>query len=54
MKAENRGDSCDFTFSSLRVAGNLAKKMEIKARASGLYQVMKCGCYLMLATAFKT
>ena len=34
--------------------GNLAKKMEIKAGACGLYQVKKCFCYLMLATAFKT
>ena len=54
FKAEHSRESCEFNFSRLRVAGNLAEKMIIKAGASGLYQVVKCDCYLMLATAFKT
>ena len=36
------------------MAENLAEKMIFKAGASGLYQVMNCDCYHMLATAFKT
>ena len=54
FKAEHSRESCEFKFSRLRVSGNLAEKLIIKAGASGLYQVMKCDCYLMLATAFKT
>ena len=36
FEAENNGESCEYKYSSPRIAGNRAKKMEIKAGASVL------------------